>query len=88
MKELIRVLIDVALECLVKLPHRIFLKEKSEKEEDLKVEDIEDFDDDGWTEDECIKIFMSVVKILQINFPLYKVHKLYSAVSEVIFSLD
>jgi hypothetical protein len=71
----VKLLIDVALSYLKK---RV---EKDKIKHEKKVEQDEEMEDDNWTDDEAMKIFLSIVKVLQINFPLYKVHKLYAGVS-------
>ncbi len=73
-----KLLIDVALNYLKKRVKN--LKSKPGKKGEQSDEDTKS-EDDNWTDDEAMKIFMSIVKVLQINFPLYKVHKIYSAVS-------
>ena len=85
LKDRIKLLIDIALECITKLATKIQRKVKLAKtEEQPDPEEEEEVEEDEWTDDEAIKIFMSLVKILQINFPLYKVHKIYSTVSIVL----
>ena len=75
LRDNVKLLIDIALRYLKKRVKNI--KSKHGK----KVEQEQDTEDDEWTDDEAMKIFLSIVKVLQINFPLYKVHKIYSGVS-------
>ena len=83
LKERIKILINVALGCITKLTRKFQLKNQLAKKEEQteEEEEEEEMEEEEWTEEEMMKIFMSVVKILQINFPLYKVHKMHFAVS-------
>ena len=81
LREAVRILIDVALEYLKKRVRNLKTKQAKRSEQDTQDKDTET-EHEHWTDDEVMKIFMSIVKVLQINFPLYKVHKIYAAVSD------
>ena len=87
LREAVRILIDVALECLKKRVRNLKTKHAKRSEQDTQDKDTQDKDTETehehLTDDEEMRIFMSIVKVLQINFPLYKVHKIYAAVSDV-----
>ena len=76
-----KLLIDVALEYLKKRVRNHKSKQAKNGEPSSQDENPET-GDENWTDDEAMKIFLSIVKVLQINFPLYKVHKIYAAVSK------
>ena len=81
LREAVKILIDVALEYLKKRVKNS--KNKQGRKNDRATQDKDTgTGDDNWTEDEAMKIFGSIVKVLQINFPLYKVHKIYNTVSK------
>lgn len=82
LREAVKILIDVALDYLKKRVRSLKTRQAKKSEQNTQDKDTET-EDDNWTDDEAMKIFMSIVKVLQINFPLYKVHKFYAAVSNV-----
>ena len=83
LREAVKILIDVALDYLKKRVRSLETKQAKKSEQDSQDKDTET-EDDNWTDDETMKIFLSIVKVLQINFPLYKVHKIYAAVSDLV----
>ncbi|CAB4041535.1 Hypothetical predicted protein, partial [Paramuricea clavata] len=78
LREDVKLLIDVALEYLKKRVRNHKSKQAKKGEQSTQDENPET-GDENWTDDEAMKIFLSIVKVLQINFPLYKVHKIYAA---------
>lgn len=86
LREVVKILIDVALAYLKQRVRSH--KNKQVKNSEQGTQDKDNVtEDDNWTDDEAMEIFMSIVKVLQITFPLYKVHKMYSSVGFPLLSL-
>lgn len=83
LREAVRLLIDIALDYLKKRVGNHKVKQGKKSEQQGAQDENPETEDDIWTDDEAMKIFMSIVKVLQINFPLYKVHRIYSGVSTI-----